>query len=155
MSTELKIGVLLGIVVVVGAAIFLVGGEEAEPELEVVLPRGETGETEGVATPGEPEVTRESVEPEAVEEPVVPEVRVVTVPAPVAEPVVVEKPEPAGPRYHIVRANETLSSISKKYYGQEKHWGVIYKANSQIIKDPDKLTVGWRLRIPLAREVAN
>lgn len=150
MSTELKIGILLGIVVVVGAAIFLVGGEDAETELEVVVPSGKAAEPEVVA----PAVTTESVEPEAAEEPVVPKARVVTVPAPVAEPVVVDEPEPVGPRYHVVQVNESLSSISKKYYGQEKHWGVIYKANSQIIKDPDKLTVGWRLRIPLAREVA-
>lgn len=58
-----------------------------------------------------------------------------------------DKPQPA-PRYHTVLKGETLSSISRKYYGTPNHWQLIYKANTSIISNPDVITPGQRLLIP-------
>jgi nucleoid-associated protein YgaU len=59
--------------------------------------------------------------------------------------------EPAassGPRYHTVTKTDTLHSISRKYYGNDKRWRDIYNANSGEISDPNKIKVGQRLVIP-------
>jgi len=40
------------------------------------------------------------------------------------------------------------------YYGQGKHWKVIYEANRSVIKDPDILVAGKKLRIPYPEEIA-
>ena len=161
MSTELKIGIVLGIVVVVGAFFFFAGRENAMSEPEITLP-GEVAVPAPAETPDlpvavapepEPEIEPEIVPPPAVgsyavviEEPKEPE--------PPAEPIDVEPP-PAAPRYHVVGGGETLSSIAQQYYGQQRHWRVIYLANTEIIKDPQKISIGWRLRIPWPQEVAN
>jgi len=47
---------------------------------------------------------------------------------------------------HTVASGETFSSISKKYFGNEKSWRVIAKANPTV--DPSALKVGTKLRIP-------
>jgi nucleoid-associated protein YgaU len=47
---------------------------------------------------------------------------------------------------HIVAAGETLSDISKQYYGTTKHWRAIVKANPTV--DADALKVGQKLIIP-------
>ena len=52
------------------------------------------------------------------------------------------------PKFHIVRAGETLSNISLKYYGSANKWQKIYNANRKAIKDPRKLRPGTRLIIP-------
>ena len=155
MSTELKIGIVLGIAVVAGVVIFFAGRENAVSEPEITLP-GEAAvpavpETPDLPVPAAPEpepITPPSAEPTAavIEETKGPET--------IAEPIDVE-PAPAAPRYHVVGAGETLSSIAQKYYGQQRHWRVIYLANTDTIKDPQKISVGWRLRIPWPQEVAN
>jgi LysM repeat protein len=51
------------------------------------------------------------------------------------------------PRYHTVREGETLSSISKKYYGSENKWQKILDYNREI-KAADGIRVGQKLIIP-------
>jgi nucleoid-associated protein YgaU len=60
------------------------------------------------------------------------------------------EPEPSAPRAvtHIVQKNDTLSSISKKYYGTSGKWRQILEANAQAPRDPRKLMPGTKLRIP-------
>lgn len=154
MTTELKIGIGLGIVVVVALVIFFAGGNDAAPEPEITLP-GETAVVEPPVAPVEPEPAEEVVPPEPlpVKQPAEPQPEPEPEPAPTPEPVV-EEPTPAKPRYHTVKANETLSSIAEKYYGQQRHWKSIHLANSDIIKDPHNIAVGVRLRIPSAKELA-
>lgn len=49
-------------------------------------------------------------------------------------------------RYHRVKAGDTLSGLSLRYYGTTVAWRTIGDANR--IKDPRKLPVGINLRIP-------
>ncbi|MBI1302516.1 MAG: LysM peptidoglycan-binding domain-containing protein [Phycisphaera sp.] len=50
---------------------------------------------------------------------------------------------------HTVAAGDTLSSISRKHYGDGKYWEKIYEANkSSIGSDPARLRVGQRLTLP-------
>ncbi len=51
-------------------------------------------------------------------------------------------------RIHVVQPNETLWSLSEKYYGHSKHWKKISTANQNRLKDPTNLPVGMKLIIP-------
>ncbi|MHC4738443.1 MAG: LysM peptidoglycan-binding domain-containing protein [Planctomycetota bacterium] len=51
-------------------------------------------------------------------------------------------------RFHIVQRGETLSSISYQYYGNSGEWRKIDSANSDVIKDENKVKAGTRLIIP-------
>lgn len=51
-------------------------------------------------------------------------------------------------RIHIVRSGETLSDISRQYYGSADKWQKILGADRLPISDPSKLRPGARLVIP-------
>lgn len=51
-------------------------------------------------------------------------------------------------QYYTVQKNDTLQKISYKFYGTTKKWKLIQETNSGVIKNPDKLYPGMRLRIP-------
>jgi nucleoid-associated protein YgaU len=50
-------------------------------------------------------------------------------------------------RFYIVRKNQTLSEISRLYYGSANQWHKIIDANPEI-KDPNKIKAGMKLIIP-------
>lgn len=50
--------------------------------------------------------------------------------------------------YHTVEHGETLSGIAKYYYGDGSRYMEIYEANRGVLKDPDKIYPGQRLKIP-------
>lgn len=54
--------------------------------------------------------------------------------------------------YHIVRPGESLWTIAKKYYGNGSKNNIIYNANKSIIKNPNMLKVGCKLKIPSESE---
>lgn len=56
------------------------------------------------------------------------------------------QPQPAKPRYHIVKSGENLYGIAKKVYGSKSYAPLIIKANH--IKNPDLVDVGTRLILP-------
>jgi nucleoid-associated protein YgaU len=74
------------------------------------------------------------------------------------EPVVVEKPKRIIERppvrtykpkkFYIVRRGDSLSKISKMYYGSANEWYVIYDANRDKISNPNKIKEGMKLYIP-------
>ncbi|MFA6962107.1 MAG: LysM peptidoglycan-binding domain-containing protein [Opitutaceae bacterium] len=72
--------------------------------------------------------------------PVAPPAPVTPPPAPVAAV--------AEPRVHTVAPGDTLSGISKKYYGTATRWNDILQANKAAIRNPDALALGTKLRIP-------
>ena len=49
--------------------------------------------------------------------------------------------------YEVV-VGDTLSKIAKKFYGNANDYMKIFEANRDKLKDPDKIQVGQRLRIP-------
>ncbi len=51
-------------------------------------------------------------------------------------------------RTHWVEPGETLSSLARRYYGNENQWRKIYYANSRRLTDPNNLPVGIKLIIP-------
>ncbi|HTO45272.1 MAG TPA: LysM peptidoglycan-binding domain-containing protein [Burkholderiales bacterium] len=51
-------------------------------------------------------------------------------------------------QWHEVAAGDTLSKISKQYYGDATLYMKIFEANRNILKDPDLIKVGQKLRIP-------
>ncbi|MBA3707813.1 MAG: LysM peptidoglycan-binding domain-containing protein [Planctomycetes bacterium] len=53
---------------------------------------------------------------------------------------------PLSGKVHVVASGETLSDISKKYFGTTTHWKDIVKANPGV--DPETLKVGQKITIP-------
>jgi LysM repeat protein len=49
---------------------------------------------------------------------------------------------------YIIKANDTLSSISRKFYGTDQRKTEIFNANKTKIKNPAKLQVGMTIEIP-------
>jgi len=49
---------------------------------------------------------------------------------------------------HTIREGETLSGISREYYGSENKWQKILAANRNVIRDANKLKPGTKLIIP-------
>jgi nucleoid-associated protein YgaU len=68
-----------------------------------------------------------------------------TRPAAAAVAVTVPVPEV---RTHIVAEGDSLSKISRKYYGTSERWNEIYEANRNILNNPSRLPAGASLRIP-------
>ena len=52
-------------------------------------------------------------------------------------------------KYYTVQKNDTLQKISHKFYGTTRKWELIYKNNKGIIKSPDKVYPGLRIKIPV------
>ncbi len=55
---------------------------------------------------------------------------------------------PVPARTYVVVAGDTLSKISKKYYGDANKYMKIFDANKDQLKDPNKIQVGQKLKIP-------
>ena len=49
---------------------------------------------------------------------------------------------------YTVKSGDTLSKISKQYYGDPNEYMRIFYANRDQLKDPDRIQVGQRLTIP-------
>lgn len=60
---------------------------------------------------------------------------------------VVAPPEPEADFYEV-KKGDTLSAISKKYYGSYNKYMTIFEANKPMLSDPDKIYPGQVLRIP-------
>jgi len=51
--------------------------------------------------------------------------------------------------YYVIKSGDTLSALAKEYYGNAMDYPRIFDANREVIKDPDKIFVGQKIRIPL------
>lgn len=55
---------------------------------------------------------------------------------------------PQGGRYHSVAKGDTLFSLARQYYNDQRKWKTIYEANLNQITDPNRIMVGQKLVIP-------
>lgn len=51
--------------------------------------------------------------------------------------------------YYTIVKGDTLSALAKKHYGDASQYPRIFEANREVIKDPDLIFVGQKIRIPL------
>ena len=56
--------------------------------------------------------------------------------------------EADGPRRHTIMPGETLSAISRDFYGTPNRWPEILEANRDVIPNPNALRVGTPIVIP-------
>lgn len=54
----------------------------------------------------------------------------------------------SAPKYHTVVKRDTLYSIARMYYGDQRKWKAIFEANRDSIADPNMIRVGQRLLLP-------
>lgn len=50
--------------------------------------------------------------------------------------------------FYTIQKGDNLSKISKKFYGDPNKYNKIFKANLEVIKDPDLIYPGQKIRIP-------
>jgi nucleoid-associated protein YgaU len=50
--------------------------------------------------------------------------------------------------YYEIVSGDTLSRIAKQFYGDGSAYMRIFEANREVIRDPDKIFVGQKIRIP-------
>jgi hypothetical protein len=55
---------------------------------------------------------------------------------------------PVPARIYEVVSGDTLSKIAKKFYGDAAQYMKIFEANKDQLKDPDKIQVGQKLKVP-------
>ena len=51
-------------------------------------------------------------------------------------------------QWYVVVKGDTLSKIAERYYGDPSLYRKIFEANRDVIKNPDLIQIGWKLRIP-------
>ena len=61
-----------------------------------------------------------------------------------------QSPEPPSPDifYYTVQEGDTLSKIAQRYLGDAMAYPKIFEANREVIKDPDLIYPGQKIRIP-------
>jgi nucleoid-associated protein YgaU len=47
-----------------------------------------------------------------------------------------------------VKGGDSLSKIAKQFYGDANAWPKIFEANKDILKDPNKIFPGQKLKVP-------
>ena len=52
--------------------------------------------------------------------------------------------------FYEVKSGDTLGKIAKQFYGDASKYPDIFEANKPMLKDPDKIYPGQKLRIPKA-----
>ena len=61
----------------------------------------------------------------------------------------VDAPDPAPEvEYYTIVSGDSLSKIAKRYYGNAMDYPKLFEANREVIKDPDLIYPGQKIRIP-------
>lgn len=56
--------------------------------------------------------------------------------------------EPADVQYYTVASGDSLSKIAKQFYGNAMDYPKLFDANKEVIKDPDLIYPGQKIRVP-------
>jgi len=60
-----------------------------------------------------------------------------------------QAPKPAPEvEYYTIVSGDSLSKIAKKFYGNAMDYPKLFDANREVIKDPDLIYPGQKIRIP-------
>ena len=59
-----------------------------------------------------------------------------------------ETEETVESQFYIIKKGDTLWGIAKEFYGNGAKHELIFAANREVIKDPDKIFPGQKIRIP-------
>jgi len=51
-------------------------------------------------------------------------------------------------KIHEAKSGDSLSKIAKQEYGDAAKWPLIFEANKDVLKDPNKIFPGQKLKIP-------
>ncbi|MEW8549235.1 MAG: LysM peptidoglycan-binding domain-containing protein [Candidatus Thiodiazotropha endolucinida] len=51
--------------------------------------------------------------------------------------------------YYTIESGDTLSAIAKRFLGKASDYPKIFEANREVIKDPNLIYPGQKIRIPL------
>jgi len=51
-------------------------------------------------------------------------------------------------QFYEIKSGDTLSKIAKQFYGNANKYPLIFEANREVIKHPDKIYPGQMIRIP-------
>jgi len=65
-----------------------------------------------------------------------------------AEGGVAELNEAEESQFYVIQSGDSLSKIAKEFYGSGSKYPLIFEANREVIKDPDKIYPGQTIRIP-------
>lgn len=57
--------------------------------------------------------------------------------------------EPGNVQYYEIASGDTLSKIAQKFYQNANQYQRIFEANREVIKDPDLIYPGQKIRIPM------
>jgi len=136
MQRDFKIGMVVGLVVAIAAAIWFATRPSLSPRARILRARSNTspGEPQGNLGTASSPVTAEGIDNNQ---------------SPIVNNQLYEQAEKIETqRFHIVCDGENLSAISLKYYGSANKWPKILDANRSVVKDPDKITPGTKLIIP-------
>jgi nucleoid-associated protein YgaU len=52
--------------------------------------------------------------------------------------------------YYVIQKGDTLSAVAKRFLGNASDYPKIFEANREVIKDPDLIYPGQKIRVPLA-----
>ncbi|ABK17727.1 peptidoglycan-binding protein LysM [Syntrophobacter fumaroxidans] len=58
-------------------------------------------------------------------------------------------PAEAKVEYYVIKKGDTLSAIAKQFLGNANDYPKIFEANREVIRDPNLIFVGQKIRIPL------
>ncbi len=142
MQKDLKIGMILGLVLVTAAMLWLFAGPGLSPKARVLnldsnRQRAPLPETSGSTSSTETEREENDQLPVTDNQSQGPEWKKYRQ----AEKIKTQ-------RFHIISEGETLSEISRKYYDSARKWQKILDANRDVIEDVSKLKPGTKIIIP-------
>jgi nucleoid-associated protein YgaU len=58
-------------------------------------------------------------------------------------------PQHAKVEYYVIQKGDSLSAVAKRYYGNARDYPRIFDANREVIKNPDLIYPGQKIRIPM------
>jgi nucleoid-associated protein YgaU len=167
MPRDFKIGVIVGLIMVVGIIVWLSTRDSLSPQARRAQKhqiRLQEQMRNKVGKPSPAQTTSEnpsgplqslspgnlpSAQPDAPPEPATASTELPSQPRPQeSKQPDVERPKIKTTKFHIVRSGETLSKISQLHYNTVQNWTKIQDANPDVIKDPHKLIPGMKLTIP-------